>query len=242
MSYSGVDNVGLVDNYAFISADLQLLTLNYELLQFLQTPICGSYITVESNGYNNFQNQNDDLNEQNERLLDQDGQDEDDQNNDGNNENDDGQDDDGQNDDGNGQNDDAEENVNDDAVECPADGVYEFQIPYALPTEESDYTWLATGWHGLGKVAIYSEANNYNSLIGFCELKFATLVTPVDAPSPILSNMPIPSAKMVSIGVLVLFGCMILACACKMTCGRSKKEYNNDDNNSKFMTSFAAMT
>ena len=44
MNFVGVDEIGLVDGFAFVSAGLQLLSLEYELLEYLQVPICGLYV------------------------------------------------------------------------------------------------------------------------------------------------------------------------------------------------------
>ena len=120
----------------------------------------------------------------------------------------------------------ATEDANDD-VECPADGSYTFNLQYVLPEEETKAVWLATGWEGVGEISMYSEANNVDSLIGECTLKFATSVTPPTSNS-IFSKVPIPTA-MVSMLVLLAFaGFLVLSCVYQllrdMATGKKKKK------------------
>jgi hypothetical protein len=49
VKFLGVDESGLVDGFAFVSANLELRSLEYELLQYLQVPICGQYLFDEEN-------------------------------------------------------------------------------------------------------------------------------------------------------------------------------------------------
>lgn len=151
VQFTGVDEEGLVDGYAFVSADLQLVGLEYQLLQYLQVPICGIYMAVDE---------------------------------------------------------DREE-------ECPADGVYEFNVPYVLPEEESKATWLATGWQGTTEILVYAEANNADSLMGSCRLNFATAVTAAEGNS-IMSKVPVPSAMVTALVILAFAALLIMSCFYRM--------------------------
>lgn len=150
MHFQGLNEIGLMDDYAFVSADLQLLSLDYQLLQYLQVPICGIYVI-------------------------------DDQNND---------------------------------TACPDDGVYEFYLPYVLPAEESNLSWLASGWEGTSDISFYSEANNVESLIGSCQLHFATAVTQNE--KGILAELPIPTAMVTMLVVVAFAAFMLLSCIYQM--------------------------
>ena len=197
MQYTAVEDLGLVDGYAFVSADLNFLSLEFDLLQYLQVPICGKYVFPD--GYDVEANEGE-----------------------------------------------ANDEGNDANVEngCPGDGVYDFNLPYVLPEEETKASWLATGWNGRGEVSFYSEANNPDSLMGSCLLNFGTAVTPSSEES-LLGKLPIPSA-MVTAAVIFAFVCfLILTCLYRMmrdiASGKKKKENKLLDEESCGDTAFVSM-
>ena len=157
LRYNQIENIGLDEGYVFVSADLSFLSLDYDLMQYLQVPICGDYLTAEANDDND--------------------------------------------DDGNQQ-------------ECPADGIYNFQMPYVLPSEENKASWIATGWNGKGEIFVYSEANNQDSLIGHCQLYFSTAVS--NSGNSFASKFPVPSAMITTIVVLAFVSILVLSCLYRM--------------------------
>jgi len=157
-----------------VSAELSFLSIKFDLLQYLQVPMCGRYVGPE--GY--------DFEAANEAAAEND-----DANNNNNNNQDNG---------------------------CPADGVYDFHVPYFLPDEESRAAWLATGFNGKGEISFYSQANNVDSLMGSCHLYFATTNSPIEENSPLPGKIPIPSA-LVTAGALAAFlGLLLLSCMYRM--------------------------
>lgn len=183
MQFSGVDEIGLVDEYAFISANVRFNSLEFDLLQYLQVPICGEYITEEENAQN----------------------------------------------------------------ECPADGTYDFYLPYVIPDhEESQATWLVTGWSGQGEISFFSEANNIYSLIGTCQLHFSTAATQ-NTGHPILSKVPIPSALVTSAVLVAFVAFLALTCVCRTvrdyTTGKKKNRSKNNtaDDGTPAEASFTAL-
>ena len=113
--------------------------------------------------------------------------------------------------------------------QCPENGVYAFQVTYALPTAEERTAWLATGWTGTGEVAIYTEKNNVDSLVGFCQLKLGTKTTPTES-----SAFSTPSARIASfaaVGVVVALFLLCIYCSCCRTYRRPprNKEYLERD-------------
>lgn len=98
----------------------------------------------------------------------------------------------------------------DDQDECPADGVYNFKIPYVLPSKENQASWVATGWNGKGKILIYAEANNLDSVIGQCQLYFSTAVS-ASTDGSVFSKFPVPSAMITSTVILAFVSFIVLA-------------------------------
>lgn len=64
----------------------------------------------------------------------------------------------------------AEDNAN----ECPHDGLYNFEAIFQLP--DYDDSWWATGWHESGELNLYADAH-LEELIGSCEIYYDTQVT-----------------------------------------------------------------
>jgi hypothetical protein len=154
----------LVDGFAFASAKLIFVGVQIDLLEYLQVPMCGSYIF--KNGY----------------------------------------------DDNNG-------------VDCPGDGVYNFDVAYPLPAEHNKAMWMATGWEGQGEIKFFSQANTPESLMGSCLLNFKTGVTASSGNSAV-SKIPIPSAMITALVILAFAAFLILSCAYRMirdfTMGKKK--------------------
>lgn len=178
--FVGVDEIGLMDGFAFVSANLQFLSLEYQLLQYLQVPICGLYVLEDENGA------------------------------------------------------------------CPDDGVYEFYMPFVLPEEER-HSWLASGWEGASDVSFYSEANNVESLIGSCQLHFATAVTPSE--NTLLAKLPVPTAKVTLLSVLAFTALLVLSCVYQLVrdiaFGKKNKknhEASSDDDNTLLSTDFTRLS
>ena len=197
VQYTGVEDLGLADVedlglVTFVSADLNFLSIEFDLLQYLQVPICGQYVSPE--GYSAEANDNDDG------------------------------------------------NANADG--CPADGLYDFNITYFLPQEETKASWLATGWKGEGEVSFYAGANNADSLMGSCQLHFATAVSPANSES-FLAKVPIPSS-FVTAAVIFAFVCfLILTCLYRMVrdiaSGKKKEKTKQLDEESCAATEFVSM-
>ena len=198
VQYNGVEDLGLADVedlglVAFMSADLNFLSLEFDLLQYLQIPICGRYISPEgdsaaANG----------------------------------------------NDEGNANGDDG----------CPGDGVYEFNVPYFLPEDDTKESWLATGWDGEGEILIYSAANDADSLMGSCQLRFGTAVSSASDES-VMSKVPIPSS-FVTAAVIFAFVCfLVLTCLYRMVrdiaSGKKKEKKKQLDEESSAATEFVSM-
>ena len=164
LQYQGVEDLGLVDGYAFASADMDFVGVHIDILDYLQVPMCGSY--VFKNGY----------------------------------------------DDNNG-------------IECPGDGIYNFDFTYLLPAEHNKAMWLATGWDGQADVEFYSQANNPESLIGSCLLSFKTAVTPSTGTSA-MEKVPLPSAMITALVILGFALLLILSCLYRMVrdCTTGKKK------------------
>lgn len=117
--------------------------------------------------------------------------------------------------------DEEEEAFDDDYVRddnCPADGLYAFQVGYTLPAADDVTSWLATGWAGSGEISILAEKGNSATLVGYCTLKFSTAVTPSKA-----GSINPPSALVASlIAVAVVLGIVLLCIYC--TCCRSSRK------------------
>lgn len=195
MQYTGVEDLGLQDGFAFVSADLEFLSLDYDLLQYLQVPICGQYVLPE--GYDADAAAAEEAND----------------------------------------GDDA--NANDDNG-CPENGAYTINLPYVLPDPQTKASWLATGWKGTGQVSFYSEANNADSLMGSCQLYFATDVTKLTEDT-LLAKIPIPSAKVTFFIVAAFVSFLLLTCFYRMfidiASGKKKKEQKRLDEESCAPTS-----
>ena len=171
----------MVDDYAFVSASLKFTTLAFDMLQYLQVPICGEYITEDENNEN----------------------------------------------------------------ECPGDGIYDFNIPYVLPNQETAATWLVSGWSGAGEVTFFSEANNIGSLIGSCKLRFTTAVTQ-STTNPVLSKVPFPSALITAIVLVAFVAFLVLTCLFRMcrdyAMGKKTKKAIRGDDDTHAGTAFTAMS
>ena len=114
--------------------------------------------------------------------------------------------------------------TDDNQDECPADGVYDFAMPYVLPSEETSSSWIATGWSGTGDIFVYSEANNPDSMIGHCQLIFSTSVTPSTGDS-VLSKFPVPSAMITSFVLLAFVSFLVLSCIYRTVRDINSKKY-----------------
>jgi hypothetical protein len=110
-------------------------------------------------------------------------------------------------------------------VECPGDGIYNFDFLYPLPAEHNKAMWMATGWEGKGEIKFYSQANTPESLMGSCQLSLKTAVTAGTGNSAV-SKIPIPSAMITAFVIAGFAAFLILSCVYRMardfTMGKKK--------------------
>jgi hypothetical protein len=207
-----------MDNTVYASSVLQLMTLEYRLFQELPLDMCGQYISV----VNVVQEEEQVAAQQghSRRLDDQgdadaagaDGADADGADADGADENDA----DGVDADADGNADDA--NSATDETQCPANGLYSFEVEYTLPVADEKSAWLATGWTGTGQIVFYSEMNNKDSMVGFCQLKLGTSVTHSTE-----RHFNLPSALVASLAAVGVVAALFLLCVYCTCCRRSYK-------------------
>jgi len=197
--YNGVDGVGLDGSNAYLTANLEFVSLEYLLAKNQQVDLCDeSWITP----IDNYGGGDDDGGDGGGRRLEEDANNEDANNEDANNEDADN------------------ENANNGDAQCDlADGYYAFSRSYTLPDYEDNMSWFATGWRGTGYIKMYSDDSSMDeSLIGLCTFKFDTMVTQKSG-----GGMTPPTAAM-TLGIIAgVFALVGLLC-CYLSCCRGKKK------------------
>jgi hypothetical protein len=221
--YNNTLEAGVLDNTVFATSVLQLMTLEYRLFQELPLDMCGQYISIV-----NVPQEQEQTAAQlgHERRLDDQGDgdaaDADEANN-GDEDGADGADDSDGADEDSGGNDSA---ANDESVEveCPANGLYSFQVEYTLPAADEKSAWLATGWTGTGYVVLYSEMDNKDSMVGYCQLKLGTSVTPSTE-----RQFNPPSALVASLAAIAVVAALFLLCIYCTCCRTYKRPPRNKE-------------
>lgn len=108
------------------------------------------------------------------------------------------------------------------AADCPGAGSHDFQVTYKLPSSGSESTsWLASGWHGSGDMAMYAEPNE-NMMIGHCTLDLQTYVTASSADEKSLLGTPSAAVAFgIALGGLVALSLLCVYCYC--CCRKGKR-------------------
>jgi len=247
LKYDGVQNAGTDGENLYLSGQLGLWSIDYDLMNFYAFPLCWADEYDSQQAYDNQENYG-------QQAYDNQGNDGqqayDNQGNDGQQAYD-NQGNDGQGNEGQGDNDGANDNGGRRflsrtgskqrrlADQCPADGEYPFSVSYRLPNQGSpQVTWLATGFTSKGTFQVYARAeenDGANYLVGECSVDFKTYVTS----SAQDGFMRVPSAATTAGIVLAALAAFFLICCycyCCMKRRRTRKEQlaPGDDPTSSF--------
>jgi hypothetical protein len=195
--YNGVDEAGLTGSNAYLTANIDFVTLEYLLTKNQMVDMCDdNWVTsLQSNQENGDDNAQGDDAQGERRRLEQDAADGDDAA--------------------------AAEQANEnDNAQCDlSDGYYSFSLSYTLPDYEDNTSWLATGWRGTGYIKMFSDDSSMDeSLIGSCTFRFDTMVTQSSN-----GGMTIPTAATtlaIIAGVFALVG----AVCCYWSCCRGRRK------------------
>jgi hypothetical protein len=109
--------------------------------------------------------------------------------------------------------------------ECPADGQYDYTVPYRLPNAGAESaSWLATGWQGSGYVKYYADADA-TELIGNCRMVLKTFVTHNVTSQGLIST---PSAAETAAIVVASFVVFLLFCVWCYCCTKRRRIRKSD--------------
>lgn len=219
MHYNNVENSGIENGMAYLSAELSLFSIDFDLVNMQQVPLCYDPNANNQEGQDQAEgadyydaaeagdqaDYNDaaqgDYNDANGGRMLQDGYEDFDYEN------------------------------------CPGDGSYSFSVEYVLPSAgRESASWLASGWTGEGLIEMFAQRNE-NMKIGSCVLKLNTFVSPDDSDS--LINPPSAAATAgIILAVLAAVFLMCFYCYCcrssKTKAKRNSSSVGGDDAISTF--------
>lgn len=108
---------------------------------------------------------------------------------------------------------------------CPGwDGVYSFNIPYTLPSDDDDITtWFATGWQGVSDLEVHSSDSEDSTPLSYCQMYWNTYVTPSEVEG--WKTMPSSAQTGIIVGSVLA---LVICCCCYSICCRRRKRHVTD--------------
>jgi hypothetical protein len=130
---------------------------------------------------------------------------------------------------------------------CPGDGSYAYSIDYVLPSAgRESASWLASGWSGTGVLELYAQRNE-NMKIGQCTMKLSTYVTPGEESDSLIGTPSAAATAGIVLAVLAAIFLMCFYCYCcrrsntKNRAGDGAKSVNGGSNGDDVISTFRRM-